>query len=127
MKKLFTNSFFLALISLFLILILTTCKKDKDCKVVITVKYQGTKPADTLQPVYGAAVKLWAHNSSDDFVKAEGTSDGAGQFTHTYKLEAILDVMATLDTDTVVGTTLQGQGVVRLIPGKTVYKTVFLN
>ena len=120
-----TNVF--PIIALLSVVLFTTCKKDKECKVVITVKYQGTTPSDTIQPVSGASVKLWAHNSSDDFVKAEGTSDAAGQFTHTYKLEAILDVIATLDTDTVVGTTLQGQGVVRLIPGKTVYKTVFLN
>jgi hypothetical protein len=127
MKKLFTNSVFLAFISLFFVLTLTTCKKDKDCKVVITVKYQGTTPADTIQPVADAFVKLYAHNSSDDFVKAEGNTDGSGQFIHTYKLEAILDVIATKDTDTVVGTTLQGQGVVRLKPGETVYKTIFLN
>jgi hypothetical protein len=127
MKKLFTNSVFLAFISLFIVLTLTTCKKDKECKVVITVKYQGTTPSDTIQPVAGAHVHLYSKKSSDDFVRAEGESDAAGQFTHTYKLEAILDVLCTKDTDTVVGTTLQGEGVVRLKPGQTVYKTIFLN
>jgi hypothetical protein len=127
MKNFFTNSIFLAFVSLFFVLFLTTCKKDKDCKVVITVKYQGTTPSDTIQPVTGAHVKLYSKRSSDDFVRAEGESDGSGQFTHTYKLEAILDVQCTKDTDTIVGTTLEGDGVVRLVPGKTVYKTIFLN
>jgi hypothetical protein len=127
MKKFFTNSIFLAFISLFFVLFLTTCKKDKECKVVITVKYQGTTPSDTLQPVADAYVKLYSKKSSDDFVRADGYSDGSGQFTHTYKLEAILDVLCTKDTDTVAGTSLQGEGVVRLVPGKTVYKTIFLN
>jgi len=124
MKRFFTNSIILAFFSIAIIFLFSTCKKDKDCKVVITVKYQG----DTTKTVPDATVKLYSKHTSDNFPTVNGVSDGSGQFTYTYKLEAILDVESTKDTDTMLSNPLlYGTGMVRLKPGQTAYKTIFLN
>jgi hypothetical protein len=62
-------------------------------------------------------------------VKVEGLTDATGQFTTTFKLEAILDVVASKDTNSGSGTVdpvLTGIGVIRLKPGETAYKTIFI-
>ncbi|MDD3876373.1 MAG: hypothetical protein PHT69_07110 [Bacteroidales bacterium] len=100
---------------------LTQCKEDKECPVVITVKYYH----DTTIVVADADVLIQKYN-----VSANGKTDANGRFEHTFKLEAILDVTAEKDT-TPAGVTpplpsLQGAAVVRLKPGETVHKTVFI-
>jgi hypothetical protein len=92
----------------------TTCKKDTECEAVITVKKQN----DTSIVVSGATVEI-----KKEDVYYTGTSDANGQFRQTFKLEAILDVVAK-KADTV--DSLYGQTVVRLKPGETVYKSVFV-
>lgn len=98
----------------FFVFSFTTCKKDTECEAVVTVKLQ----SDTSVIIPFAIVEI---KKQDVYV--EGISDGAGQFRHTFKLEAILDVWAEKD-DTL--DTLYGATVIRLKPGETVYKTVFI-
>ncbi len=122
MKTINKRNFFSLLLIAAIAIIFTTCKKDTDCDAVITVK----KLSDTLIVVPGADVKI--HKSD---VLAEGKSDGSGQFRYTFKLEAILDVSAILyipaDTLGHPADTLSGYSIIRLVPGKTVHKTVFIN
>jgi hypothetical protein len=93
----------------------SSCKEDTECEAVITVKRQ----SDTNIVVPGADIYIGKQD-----IKVLGVSDVNGQFRYTFKLEAILDVIAqkadTLDS-------LYGQTVIRLKPGETVYKTVFVN
>jgi hypothetical protein len=95
--------------------LLSSCKKDEEMKVLITVKMQ----ADSSILVPNAKVTITKGQTT-----VEGYSDANGQFTHTYKLEAIFDVIAQKSLDSV--TTLYGESVIRLKPGETVYKTVFI-
>ena len=95
---------------------LTTCKKETECGAVITVKLQN----DTNVVVPNAIVKI---HKEDIYV--EGISDANGQYRHTFKLEAILDIDAKAAG--APPDTLYGQSVIRLKPGKTVYKSVFIN
>jgi len=120
MKNIFVKSlFFIAVISL--IALLSTCKKDTECKAVVTVKYY----SDTTIVVPNANVSI-----SKGDVKSTGVSDASGIFNTSFKLEAILDVYAEKDTATIVHTPpvplLTGAAVIRLKPGETVYKTVFI-
>jgi len=98
-------------------MILSTCKKDEDMPVVITVKMQ----SDTTIVVPNANVTI---TKGPKTTTVEGVTDTYGQFRHTYKLEAIFDVFAEKITST---DTLSGQTIIRLKPGETVYKTVFIN
>jgi hypothetical protein len=114
--KSISRYFIMSLTIIGIVILYSTCNKDTDCDAVITVKMQ----SDTNIIVPNATVKI---HKEDVYV--EGVSDANGQFRHTFKLEAILDVDAK-----VPGTppdTLYGQTVIRLKPGKTVYKSVFVN
>lgn len=114
MKAIFKNVIlFLTLISI--VSLFSTCQKNTDCASVITVKMQ----SDTSVIVPNATVIIKKY---DVFV--EGISDGNGQVSHTFKLQAILDVYATVPA--APPDTLRGNTVLRLVPGKTVYKSVFV-
>jgi hypothetical protein len=112
------KTIFKAMLLIFMVSIIafsfTTCKDDPECEAVITVKMQN----DTALIVSGATVEV-----KKEDVYVTGVSDANGQYRHTFKLEAILDVIAK-KADTV--DSLYGQTVVRLKPGETVYKTVFV-
>ncbi len=97
-----------------------SCKKEStDCTAVITVK----KLNDTMQTVAFARVII-APDYPD--VRVEGKSDASGMYSHAFKYEGILDVYASIK---IAGTndSLFGKSVVRLKPGETTYKTVFVN
>ena len=99
-----------------------SCKKDKDVKATITVKYL----SDTTKLVNGALVEIYPDksklqnpaNSIIDTVK--GLTDPTGQFTANFKEEAILDVSAQKGQ-------FVGQTIIRLKAGKTVTQTVYLH
>ena len=122
MKALKSTFIFSLLALLGITLLFSTCKKDTECTAVITVKMQN----DTLVYVPFATVKI--HKSD---VYEEGVTNTQGQISKTFKLEAILEVDAvfiTVPPDTLtLADTLYGKTVVRLVPGKTVNKTVFIN
>ena len=92
----------------------SSCKEDTECEAVVTVKLQ----SDTSVVVPNAEVEI-----SKQDIRVVGVSDANGQFRYTFKLEAILDVIAKSSGAT---DTLYGQTVIRLKPGETVYKTVFI-
>ena len=115
MKTIFKATLLIFMISI-IALSFTTCKDDPECEAVITVKLQ----SDTFVIVPNATVEIKKQD-----VHIEGISDASGQFRHTFKLEAILDVTA-IKGDT-LGDTLYGQTVIRLKPSETVYKTVFID
>jgi len=106
------------------VLLLPACKKeDPKIPCVITVKYQ----SDTNQVVPLANVVIGGQYED---IRVEGQTDASGVFTAEFKLEAILKVDAVKDTNTGTGTiedALTGQATVRLVPGETAYKTVFIN
>ena len=96
------------------------CKKDTECKCVITVKHL----ADTNRIVKQCSVYVGKYS-----VSQTAFSDEAGQIRMTFKNEAILDVFAQIDTssDPLVVSLLKGQASVRLLPGETVQKSVYLS
>ncbi len=104
---------------IFLLTFVTGCKKPEETKAIITVKLT----SDTTHVVPFAHVRLEKYD-----VNVEGQCDEQGQFEHIFELEAILDVHAWLDT-TQTGTTTEmyGETTIRLEPGKTVNKTIFIN
>lgn len=116
MKKIFTNLFFLFVIVTMISLSFTSCKEDTDCKVEILTKLYD----DTMVVVPNAIVVL-DQEPNDIFVS--GVSDIFGKFYHTFPLEAILNVTCT---DTSVVPNKKGEGSIRLVPGKTVKKTIFI-
>jgi len=97
----------------------TSCEKPEETKACITVKYT----TDTTKVVPFAHVRLEKYD-----VNVEKQCDEDGYCEHLFKLEAILDVHAWLDTSqTGSATEMYGETTIRLDPGKTVYKTVFIN
>jgi hypothetical protein len=100
------------------IFIFPACEEEGgDMEAVIRVRYLG----DTSTPVPGALVIL---EKNDVFQK--GHTDENGEYSHVFQLEAILDVIATKDTGDTTPVTLSGSSIIRLQPGKTVYRTVYL-
>ena len=85
-----------------------------DMEAVVIVKYLG----DTATRVVGAHVDLEKND-----IHEGGFTDANGEFRKTFQLEAILDIFASADTG---GVTLSGASVIRLKPGKTVYRTVYV-
>lgn len=112
--------FFLgAIISCFITLtFLSSCDKDEEMKAVITVKYL----SDTTQVVPFAHVRLEKYD-----INVEGQCNEEGVYDHIFKLEAILDVRAWLDSSQTGTTEKYGETTIRLLPGKTVYKSVYIN
>ena len=98
----------LALVIVGVVSVFSTCNKDTDCGAVVTVKLQ----SDTNTIVPNATVKI---HKEDVYV--QGISDVNGQFRHTFKLEAILDIDAKVPGPLPQPDTLYGQSVIRLIPG----------
>ena len=111
MKTIF-KSLILVCFAALIVSVFITCKKDTDCKAVITCKLQ----SDTNAVVPNANIEIKQDGGE---VIVTGTTDGSGQFLHTYKLEAIFNVIATKDN-------MAGQTVIRLKPGETVNVTVLI-
>jgi hypothetical protein len=120
--KIFSLKNLIAISTIIICAVIVTlgCKKEPtDCTAVITVKML----SDTNQTVSFAKVII-APDYPD--VRVQGLSDASGQYTYVFKYEGILDVVASKLID---GTSdsLFGKGVVRLKPGETSYKTIFVS
>jgi len=96
------------------IFINVSCKKDKDCQLLVVTKLY----SDTNVVVPNAEILI---KTGDIYV--EGFTNSKGEFEHTFKLEAIVNVSAT-DKSTVPN--LKAEGTVRLVPGKKVRKLLLL-
>ncbi len=103
---------------------LSSCKKPKNPKAVITVlDYEKN-------PVSDATVKVYS-NQQNGYVDPEtkqmdttDITDENGQVTFTFKYESILQVKATKDVSNKVK--LEGDGVVILTEGETYKETVII-
>lgn len=96
------------------IIISNSCKKDTDCQLLIVTKLY----SDTTVVVPYAEILI---KTGDIYV--EGTTNSKGEFEHTFKLEAIVNVSAT---DKSIVPNLKAEGTVRLVPGKKVRKLLLL-
>ena len=113
--------FKLIVISLLIIIgsafIFSSCNKDKKCTAVVIVR----RLTDT-SVVPNATVKLYS--KIGNLQQAEGLTDASGQFSHTFNLEAILNISAikkdSLDS-------LYGNSLIQLVAGGTASKTVYVN
>lgn len=103
-----------------LLMIASGCKKDTECKLVVTVKHL----SDTNRVIEQCSVMVKKYDVQDF-----GFTDAAGQFSTMFEHEAILDIFAEIDTssDPLTNSYLKGTGSVRLIPGQTVHKSVFVS
>lgn len=103
-----------------LLMIASGCKKDTECKLVVTVKHL----SDTNRVIEQCSVMVKKYDVQD-----YGFTNAAGQFSTTFKYEAILDVFAEIDTssDPLINSYLKGTGSIRLIPGQTVHTSVFVS
>ena len=115
MKARIPNYFIFTVVFTVVIFLLANCKKNTECEVVITAK----KLSDTNIVVKNAHVYVGKYD-----VFHQGLSNDAGQFTCIFKSEAIMDVTAS---DSNEAPPLYGETTVRLKPGKTVYKSVFMD
>lgn len=108
----------------FTVLLFTNCgKEETDITAVVTVKAQW----DTNIVIPFADIVI---GPDYDDVKVSGKTDATGMFSTTFKLEAILRVVASKDTNTGTGShedDITGEAVIRLKPGETAYKTVYVH
>lgn len=126
MKKI---GFFLILIAFICTtLIPSSCVKDKKCNVVITVyDSSGTKVQANVNIKMFANVTQSGGGTTTADLKAEGVTDASGQFTQTFKLPAILDVVAEKPNCTPTpGNYCKGKGIVKMMEGETVTKSIML-
>ncbi|MCX6233048.1 MAG: hypothetical protein NTZ33_16085 [Bacteroidetes bacterium] len=124
MKNFAKNLLLLSIIAIIFILSNTSCKKDTDCIVEIYVK--SFNDTSVVIPYAG----VWIHQG--DNINILGTADANGKFSHTFKLEAIVNVNAMDSTLFDLSFTppiriyRKGEGTVRLIEGTTVKKTILI-
>jgi len=93
----------------------TACQKNTDCKANVTC----TDPNG--QPIANAKVLLYAEvkpNVKGD-IRAEGVTDANGKVSFIFKLPAIFDVNAKVDSK-------EGTGIIKLEEGKTSEETVIV-
>lgn len=106
-------------LGLFIIGLSTSCEKKTDCQVVIkTVDQNGFAFSNAKVKLY-ANVKNSTGATVEADLKAEGTSDAAGQTKFTFKLPAILDIKCQLDT-------MGGVGIIKLEEGKSVEREIVM-
>jgi len=91
----------------------TSCCKNKDCVANVTCKDAKG------EPVKGADVLLYANikPNVDGDVKAHGVTDDNGKVSFIFKLPAIFDVKATINSK-------EAKGMIKLEEGKTIEETV---
>lgn len=99
----------------------SSCKRNKECDVVITV----TDGANSV-PVYGATVHMYpppSQNPTLDIQEQTAITDASGMATLTFKLPAILQADVTPPSTYSLNT---GGALVKLEEGKQVSKTIKL-
>lgn len=102
-----------ALVLLCFIFIAPACKKETDCKAIITV-------TDTLGNAVENALVLLNYasaTSAQPQLAQSGRTDASGKVSFTFQLEATWDITAALNNKS-------GTGIITLKPGETVEKTV---
>jgi hypothetical protein len=116
MNRILARTAVIAVVSFFAALVFVGpgCKKDTECKAVITVLTQSTG-----QPVAGIKVELTCPpNALNCGVDDIQNTDASGKSHHSFKLPAILDIK--------IGTPAVSTGkVIRLEAGETAEQTVY--
>jgi len=94
---------------------LCSCPKNTECKAVVTCKDQNGNA------VKGADVILYAEvkPSVKGDIKAHGVTDANGKVSFVFKLPAIFDVDATVNSKT-------STGIIKLEEGKTAEETIIV-
>ncbi len=110
------NSTMKILSGLFLISIIslsTSCDRDKSCKATVECKDANG------QAVKGAEVYLYANikPNVDGDIKAHGVTDDNGKVSFIFKLPAIFNVNATVNSK-------KANGMIKLEEGKEITETV---
>jgi len=98
----------------------SSCKRNKECTVVITV----ADGINNSSPVYGATVHMYPPPSQSptlDIQEQTGITDASGNVTMTFKLPAILQADVTPPSSSTLNT---GGALVKLEEGKSVSKTI---
>ena len=108
---------------LFITSIFSSCTKEKDTIGIIKVV------SSNGNAVEGATVVLDQNNGQPgnediDKLRQEGLTDANGRAEFTYTYEAILDVEVDYENG---NTTYEGNGVIRLLRGKTETETIEIN
>ncbi|MFH1003931.1 MAG: hypothetical protein V1781_00290 [Bacteroidota bacterium] len=102
--------------SLVLFFTFYSCRRNKDCTVVVRVMDISTEG-----PILGANVSIHPTTQSKPTMKGQtGITDAAGSASFVFKLPAILQVDVTASGHTA------GTALVKLEEGKTVSKTIKL-
>ena len=98
----------------------SSCKRNKDCDVVLNIT-DGSNSA----PVFGATVHMYPPpNSANLQIQDQtGVTDAAGMVTFTFKLPAILQADVTPPASSSLN---NGGALVKLEEGKQVTKTIKL-
>lgn len=128
MKNIFSGRILFSLVLAVLtsmLLFYTSCKKeDKKCEAVITAKFL----SDTNIIVPFASIIVGENIYHPDLV-VYGVTNAKGEYRHEFDLEAILDVDAFVDTSSFDSLVYEftGSTMIRLKPGETVYRSVFLS
>ena len=123
MKYFSKKVLFIPLFAIAFLLSNTACKDDTDCKMEIVAKLF----SDTTIVVPYANV--WIHQNETNVY---GTTGATGKYEHTFALEAIFNITVSdsilIDTSTNPDTYLHriGEGTIRLKPGETVRKSIFI-
>ncbi len=112
MKMKYNNSIIMSFIFICILITFSYCVKDKDCYAVINVKEKD----DTTRVIAGAEVTL-----EQGDVEVIGTTDNSGQFRHTFKFPAILQVTVKYRDS------INGEGEIFVKAGKTVEETVLVD
>ncbi|MCE3228527.1 MAG: hypothetical protein K0S32_3078 [Bacteroidetes bacterium] len=101
----------------------TSCQKNTDCKATVRcVDSSGIAHSGAKVLLY-ATIKTANGGTVVADVKADGTTDDAGEVKFTFKLPAIYDIKAT---GTVGTKTISGTGIIKLEEGKGSEKTITL-
>ncbi len=138
MKKIAVLFYALAVTTV--LLICTQCKKEPVCELLLRV-HTTTTGVDTAEALPNAYVRVGLEDNYADFAKAEGRTDFNGIFSHTFKYEALLDVVVTCDTtyyeyithedehiDTIPHhVSYYGTGRVKLVPDETVDQVILVS
>jgi hypothetical protein len=110
----------LILLSAFLVVSLSSCRKETYTKGIITVyNAEGI-------PVPGVMVTLSQNDMGPGVdqtnVVSVQTTDAYGQSEHVFEHEAIMNIDAVMMAE--ADTILSGKSVIRLVKGKSIYKDV---
>ncbi len=108
------------ILSVAICLVYYSCNKNTTSKVnVKCVNYSTGGAVSSANVKLYAPVKTASGGTVTADVKAEGTTDGNGVVSFTFKLPAIFNIQAVKTSDSLAGT-----GIVTLEEGKTVESTV---